>query len=95
MFGINDCHKARKNTKKAYTFSKRLKIRKTMKIRHASKNKFKNIILFSHKLDNLNKFIIDLQNISSSCSCEIDSSVNIIKYIKSYRNLIINLIKSI
>lgn len=50
MFGINDCHKARKNTKKAYTFSKRLKIRKTMKIRHASKNKFKNIILFSHKL---------------------------------------------
>ena len=51
-------------------------------------------ILFSHKLDNLNKFIIDLQNISS-CSCEIDSSVNIIKYIKSYRNLIINLIKSI
>jgi arginase len=50
MFGINDCHRVRKNTKKSYTFGKRLKKTKTMKLRPMSKNKFKHIILFSHKL---------------------------------------------
>ena len=50
MFGINDCHKARKNTKKSYTFGKRLKKTKTLKLRHITKNKFKHIILFPHKL---------------------------------------------
>jgi len=50
MFGINDCHKVRKNKKKSYTFGKPYKKSKTMKLRNVAKNKFKHVILFSHKL---------------------------------------------
>lgn len=50
MFGINDCHKVRKNKKKSYTFGKASKKTKTMKLKYTSKNKFKHIILFPHKL---------------------------------------------
>ena len=50
MFGINDCHKVRKNKKKSYTFSKSYKKSKTMKLINVAKNKFKHVILFPHKL---------------------------------------------
>ena len=51
MFGINDCHKARKNTKKSYTFSKKYRQRRTKTVKYnLTKNKFKRIILFPHKL---------------------------------------------
>jgi arginase len=50
MFGINDCNKPRKNTKKNYTFKKRKeKLNKTIRKKSRPYN-YKTIILFPHSL---------------------------------------------
>jgi arginase len=48
LFGINDCHKPKKNTKKNYTFKNKYK-GKTIKLKSKPYN-YKNIILFPHNL---------------------------------------------
>jgi arginase len=48
LFGINDCHKPKKNTKKNYTFKNKFK-GKTIKLKSKPYN-YKNIILFPHNL---------------------------------------------
>jgi arginase len=49
MFGINDCHKPRNNTKKSYTFNKNSKKNKTIK-KQKKPYDYKTIILFPHDL---------------------------------------------
>ena len=48
LFGINDCNKPKKNTKKNYTFKNKYK-GKTIKLKSKPYN-YKNIILFPHNL---------------------------------------------
>ena len=48
LFGINDCHKPRRNSKKQYTFKKRILVKgKPLKSKPYN---YKNIILFPHNL---------------------------------------------
>ena len=50
MFGINDCHKPKKNTKKTYQYNIRKIYKRPKTLRNYSKKYFKNIILFPHDL---------------------------------------------
>ena len=50
MFGINGCHKPKKNTKKTYQYNIRKIYKRPKTLRNYSKKYFKNIILFPHDL---------------------------------------------
>jgi arginase len=50
MFGINDCHKPKKNTKRNYEYSIRKIYKRPKTLKNYSKKIFKNIILFPHDL---------------------------------------------
>lgn len=50
MFGINDCHKPKKNTKKGYEYRIRKIYKRPKTLKNYSKKAFKNIILFPHDL---------------------------------------------
>ena len=50
MFGINDCHKPKKNTKKGYQYSIRKIYMRPKTLKNYSRKVFKNIILFPHDL---------------------------------------------
>jgi arginase len=50
MFGINDCHKPKKNTKKGYQYRIRKIYKRPKTLKNYSRKVFKNIILFPHDL---------------------------------------------
>lgn len=50
LFGINDCHKPRRNTKKKYAYRIRKIYTRPKTLKNYSKSRFKNIILFPHDL---------------------------------------------
>jgi arginase len=50
LFGINDCHKPRRNTKKKYAYRIRKIYTRPKTLKNYSKSNFKNIILFPHDL---------------------------------------------
>lgn len=50
LFGVNDCHKPKKNTKKAYEYRIRKIYKRPKTLKNYSKKKFINIILFPHDL---------------------------------------------
>jgi arginase len=50
LFGINDCHKPKKNTKKNYEYRIRKIYKRPKTLRNYSKSQFRNIILFPHDL---------------------------------------------
>lgn len=50
LFGINDCHNPRRNTKKGYAFNKRNKTAKKKPALHAAPYNYKTIFLFPHSL---------------------------------------------
>lgn len=50
MFGINDCHKPKKNTKRLYEYRIRKIYKRPKSLKKYSKRNFKNIILFPHDL---------------------------------------------
>lgn len=50
MFGINDCHKPKKNTKKGYPYRIRKIYKRPKTLKNYSRKVFKNIILFPHDL---------------------------------------------
>jgi arginase len=50
LFGINDCHKPRKNTKKNYEYRTRIIYKRPKTLKNYSKKTIKNIILFPHDL---------------------------------------------
>jgi arginase len=50
LFGINDCHKPKKNTKKNYEYRMRTIYKRPKTLKNYSKKIIKNIILFPHDL---------------------------------------------
>ena len=50
LFGINDCHKPRKNTKREYAYRLRKIYKRPKTFKNYSKKVFKSIILFPHDL---------------------------------------------
>lgn len=50
MFGINDCHKPKKNTKKSYQYRIRKIYKRPKTLKNYSSKVFTNIILFPHDL---------------------------------------------
>jgi len=50
LFGINDCHKPRRNTKKNYEYRIRKIYTRPKTLKNYSKSRFRNIILFPHDL---------------------------------------------
>ena len=69
MFGINDCHKPKKNTKRNYEYRIRKTYAKPKTLKNYSQRKFKTIILFPHDLgqtkhgvDKAPKFLVKYVN---------------------------------
>jgi arginase len=85
LFGINDCHKPKKNNKKSYTFKKRSS--KTIKMKSKPYN-YKTIILFPH---NLGQTKTGTEKAPRLLNKYINNKKHIVKRIKNTGNMFKNI----